>query len=86
VNNKSLVLDLVEWIARQSRSYVEVMGAWRTSCPRLPIWEDVQDLGFVQFQYRAGQSALVSVTDAGQAFLTSEGRIAQARTELLPRA
>ena len=86
LNNEALVLDLVEWIARKPRSYAEVLDAWRTSCPRLPIWEDVQDLGFVQFQYRAGQSALVLVTDAGRAFLALEGRIAQTRREFVPRA
>ena len=33
-----LVLDLVEWIGRKPRAYAEVMEAWRTSCPRLPVW------------------------------------------------
>ena len=46
VDNKALVLDLVEWIATQPRSYADVMDAWRTSCPRLPIWEDALDHGF----------------------------------------
>ena len=30
-----LVLDFVEWIARQPRAYSEVIEAWKTSCPRL---------------------------------------------------
>lgn len=34
-----LVLDLMEWIGRTPRPYPEVMEAWRTSCPRLPVWE-----------------------------------------------
>lgn len=34
-----LVLDLVEWIAREPRLYSEVIATWRTSCPRLTIWE-----------------------------------------------
>jgi hypothetical protein len=42
IENETLVLDLVEWIATQPRSYADVMEAWRTSCP--PIWEDVVDL------------------------------------------
>ena len=29
----SLVLDLVEWVAREPRAYSEVIAAWRTSCP-----------------------------------------------------
>jgi hypothetical protein len=39
----SLVLDLVEWIAREPRLYTEVIETWRTSCPRLTIWEDAVD-------------------------------------------
>ena len=42
-----LVLDLVEWIAREPRPYAEVIATWRTSCPRLTIWEDAADRGYV---------------------------------------
>ena len=42
-----LVLDLVEWIAREPRLYAEVIESWRTSCPRLTIWEDAVDRGYV---------------------------------------
>jgi hypothetical protein len=42
-----LVFDLLEWLAISPRPYAEVMDAWRTSCPRLTIWEDAVDLGFV---------------------------------------
>ena len=41
----ALVLDLVEWIAREPRPYAEVIATWRTSCPRLTVWEDAADLG-----------------------------------------
>ena len=43
----ALVLDLVEWIAREPRLYSEVIETWRTSCPRLTIWEDAVDRGYV---------------------------------------
>ena len=43
----ALVLDLVEWIAREPRPYSEVIDTWRTSCPRLTIWEDAVDRGYV---------------------------------------
>jgi hypothetical protein len=42
-----LVLDFVEWIAREPRAYSEVVATWRTSCPRLTIWEDASDAGYV---------------------------------------
>jgi hypothetical protein len=73
VENKALVLDLVEWIAREPRPYAEVMDAWRTSCPRLPIWEDAVDMGLV-VRTRNGAGTLVEVTAAGRSFLDSERR------------
>ena len=42
-----LILDLLEWLAIRDRSYEEVMDAWRSSCPRLPVWEDANDQGLV---------------------------------------
>lgn len=72
VENKALVLDLVEWIASRPRPYSEVMDAWRTSCPRLPIWEDAVDMGFVVCRRGDGPGTVVEVTAAGQAFLRSE--------------
>jgi hypothetical protein len=42
-----LVFDLLEWLAISPRPYAEVMEVWRTSCPRLTIWEDAVDFGFV---------------------------------------
>ncbi len=74
IDNKPLVLDLVEWVAVRPRAYAEVMDAWRTSCPRLPVWEDAVDLGFVVRVYRDGAGAMVDVTAAGRAFLVREGR------------
>ena len=60
-----LVLDLLEWLASRERSYEETMDAWRTSCPRLPVWEDANDLGFVCIENRDGRSSVVRVTAAG---------------------
>lgn len=69
VANRALVLDLLEWIATEARPYAEVMDAWRTSCPRLPIWEDAVDLGFVALVRREGAGSIVEVTSAGRDFL-----------------
>jgi hypothetical protein len=74
MNNKSLVLDLVEWVAEGPRSYAEVMRAWRTSCPRLSIWEDSLEFGFVQVESRPREGLVVAVTASGAAFLLGEGR------------
>lgn len=65
---ENLILDLVEWVGRKERTYRETMEAWRTSCPRLPVWEDATDRGFVVTTFVKGQS-LVKVTQAGFDFL-----------------
>ena len=66
-----LILDLLEWIGPGERPYAETMDAWRTSCPRLPIWEDATDRGFIERQRRPGEPAVVSVTPAGRTHLAS---------------
>lgn len=63
-----LVLDLLEFLTRRNRSYEETMESWRTSCPRLPVWEEAVDRGFVSIAKGRGESA-VRVTSAGLAFL-----------------
>jgi hypothetical protein len=70
-----LVLDLVEWVAREPRLYSEVIETWRTSCPRLTIWEDAIDRGFVARQPVAGAGVRVVITEAGEKFLLSHGRV-----------
>lgn len=60
----SLVFDLVEWVGKEPRTYRQVMEAWRTSCPRLTVWEEAVDRGLL---VRSGESVLV--TEAGRAFL-----------------
>jgi hypothetical protein len=69
-----LVLDLVEWIAREPRPYSEVIETWRTSCPRLTIWEDAVDRGYVARQPVAGRGVLVTITARGEKFLRAHGR------------
>jgi hypothetical protein len=67
--SEALLLDLVEWVARGPRRYEEVMDAWRTSCPRMPVWEEANDRGFVR-RVRGE----VHVTDCGRAYLRVHGR------------
>jgi D-3-phosphoglycerate dehydrogenase / 2-oxoglutarate reductase len=65
----SLVLDLLEWIGTSPRPYGEVLEAWRTSCPRFPVWEEANERGFVVRLADPGQERLVSVSDAGRRYL-----------------
>jgi hypothetical protein len=65
---QNLILDLLEWLLRQDRSYEETMDAWRTSCPKLPVWEDANDRGLVAFETFQGRET-VQITPAGLVFL-----------------
>jgi hypothetical protein len=70
-----LVLDFVEWIAREPRAYAEVIGAWKTSCPRLTIWEDAAENGYVARENVAGLGLVIKVTEDGRKVLRANGRI-----------
>jgi hypothetical protein len=70
-----LILDLLEWIDRAPRSYAEVIDTWRTSCPRLTVWEDAMDRGFAMREHAKGREVLIRLTDAGRDFLREHGRI-----------
>ncbi|HEY6327880.1 MAG TPA: hypothetical protein VI756_00985 [Blastocatellia bacterium] len=65
---ENLILDLLEWLDKDDRTYEEVMDAWRTSCPRLPVWEDANDRGLV-LREQAGGRCLIKVAPAGRVLL-----------------
>ena len=75
-----LVLDLVEWVAQRPRRYAEVIDVWRTSCPRLTVWEDAVDRGYVARRPGEGGTTMVMTTEAGQTFLRAHGRGANGST------
>ena len=76
---RPLILDFLEWLAVKPRPYSEVMDAWRTSCPRFTIWEDVIDQGFVIRRTDARNELLVELTPRGRSFLQKSGRVPQPR-------
>jgi len=65
----ALTLQLLEWISYQPRTYGEVLEAWRTTCPRLSIWEDACIDGLID--YDPDGSRIVSVSPKGQSLLGS---------------
>ena len=69
-----LVLDLLEWIAGGERSYAEVLDVWRTSCPRLPVWEEANDRGLVTKQASEARGTIVRLTAAGEALVNTRRR------------
>jgi hypothetical protein len=62
----SLMLDLVEWLERSPRTYAEAIEAWRTSCPRLTVWEDAVDGGLIAIATEADGVMRVRATEYGR--------------------
>jgi len=76
-DNEQLVFDLVEWVARAPRTHADVMDTWRTSCPRLTIWEDAVERGLVE-RKNSETGAIVVVTARGRDFLEKRDGAANA--------
>ena len=70
---EALIFDLLEWLANGDRTYEDVMDAWRTSCPKLTIWEDASDRGLIAFEQVNG-CRFVRVSSAGLALLSQRTR------------
>jgi D-3-phosphoglycerate dehydrogenase len=70
---EALILDLLDWLTLRDRTYEEVMDAWRTSCPRLPVWEDANDRGLI-VQEKVNGNYMVRVTRSGIALLEKRDR------------
>jgi hypothetical protein len=67
----ALIRDLLTWIAARPRTYHETLQTWRTSCPRLPVWEDALESGLLEVvptQTGTGQAA-VRITEKGRSLL-----------------
>jgi hypothetical protein len=58
----ALTVQLLEWISNHPRTYAEALDAWRTSCPRLSIWEDACIDGLIDCD---PGSQIVSVSPKG---------------------
>jgi len=69
----ALILDLLEYVAVKERPYDDVLDAWHTSCPKLPVWEEANDRGLIT-RARANGSAVVRITAAGAALLEERQR------------
>lgn len=69
----ALIFDLLEYVARDERRYDEVMEAWRTSCPKLPVWEEANERGLIE-RARENGHAVLRITAAGAALLEQRRR------------
>ena len=75
-----LILDLLEWLGTGPRPYEEVLDAWRTSCPRLPVWEEATDRGYIERHHASGMGRSVSVSDVGAEYLRTHRHQASRQT------
>jgi len=80
---ETLILDLLKWIGPDSRPYSGVLDAWRISCPRLPVWENANDRGFVERRHEFGHGRLLSVSVVGREHLRKHRPTSAAAVESL---
>jgi hypothetical protein len=71
---QALIVDLLEWIGPTPRLYAEVQDVWRTSCPKLPVWEDAVDAGLLDSWFEPGRGRYIAVSASGLAMLQTLGR------------
>jgi hypothetical protein len=67
----TLTEQFLSWVADRPRTYGEAMEAWRSTCPRLSIWEDALGDDLVRLESNAGgfSSCRVMLTEHGRALL-----------------
>ncbi|MDX6439014.1 MAG: hypothetical protein QOF45_1597 [Gaiellaceae bacterium] len=61
-------LELLTWVTSRTRTYEDVVDAWKSNCPRYAVWDDAVTAGLVT----AGREA-VALTDSGLALLDARG-------------
>ena len=85
----ALILDLLDWLTKGERTYQEVIDAWRTSCPRLQVWEDANDRGLVTREESNGRR-FVRISASGLALVEQrrglQGAKQDGRLVMAPKA
>jgi hypothetical protein len=66
---ETLVLDLLEWLGPNPRPHAEVLETWRTSCPRLAVWEEANERGYIDRRHVKGEGQFIAVSARGAAHL-----------------
>ena len=70
------MIEFLIWVSSRPRTYAEAMDAWRSSCPRLTVWEDAIADGFIRIE--CGETlpqSEVTLTPRGRAVLNGKGDI-----------
>jgi hypothetical protein len=69
--SKSLRLQMLEWLLSRPRTYAETMDAWRTSCPRLSVWEDACIDGLIESE---SGTPFITISAKGLVFIEESRR------------
>jgi hypothetical protein len=80
-----LTIQFLEWLLERPRTYGDTMAAWRTSCPRLSIWEDALAAGLVQLGDGRFRERKIVITDRGRLLLLAALGSEHRRTERLDK-
>ena len=69
-------IEFLTWVSLRPRTYAETMEAWRSTCPRLSVWEDALMNKLVEVVESADtmDHCQVVLTASGRATLTSVSR------------
>jgi len=77
-----LLHQFLHWVEEGGRTYAAAMEGWRSSCPRLSIWEDALGNGLIRIESRGARDmahAAVVLTPAGRVLLDQSSRLRTAR-------
>ena len=69
------MVQFLTWVAERPRTYQDVMEAWRSSCPRLSVWEDSVIEGYVTYVGDPANS--IALTSLGRAVLRMQDQPSQ---------
>ena len=62
-----IMIQFLAWVADRPRTHAQTMEAWRSTCPRLSVWEDAIIDGLVRIENDADRA--VRLTPRGTAML-----------------
>jgi hypothetical protein len=66
-----IMLQFLAWVADRPRTYADTMEGWRSTCPRLSVWEDAIIDGLVCIG--RGAERAVTLTPRGARMLDTCG-------------
>lgn len=55
-----IMMQFLSWVEDRPRTYPQTMEAWRSSCPRLSVWEDAIIDGLVRVDNGNGRAVVLT--------------------------